>query len=197
MKNIVTLVCTLLFSLTVVPSAFSQPMEIWFPESNLDSDGFYYEEIEIGAVPDNATCLDENCNAALLEDQKYLRAHLLNESNFGLVAPGSWTGGLCSTDYWHLYLNGTFESAYPMDGEIYSWRGNYRFSASTYIELGSNNRGRPEHNEANLYYVPVLDLIIYKGIKSLLNVNENGDKEFTYYDTSEYPYFHRCDGWIS
>lgn len=91
-----------------------------------------------------------------------------------------------------MYDDGHFESGYPLDGSMYEWKGKYSFSASTYVEIGENNDGEAEHNEANLFYVPTLDLIIFKGTKSLISMNANAEKEFTYFDTSQYPYFSRC-----
>lgn len=115
-------------------------------------------------------------------------------SNQNLVVPGTWTGGRCANDYWHLREDGTFESSFPLDGEPYSWKGDFSFQGSTYIELGEHSDGSPAHNEANLYYVPALDVILFKGTRSLTGFDLNGEKEFVVYEQSEFPFFRRCTG---
>jgi len=49
-----------------------------------------------------------------------------------------------------------------------------------------------ELNEAYLYYLPSIQKLIYKGIKSFESYRENGTVEYTYYSGPDFFYFKHC-----
>lgn len=76
--------------------------------------------------------------------------------------------------------------------QTYKWSGKYLFKDTTYIEDGTNSQGGKGWNEAHLYYVPEIELLIYKGTKSFDSFNKNGCIKYAYYTGPDFYYFRRC-----
>ena len=194
MKALITVGLTLLcISFQAFSQAEEVPLVFWFEHDRFTTDSFYIKDVELYQHHEHGVCFNDECEAYGLGSSIYLKALLINEKNYNPLLIGVWTGGECSEDYWSVKPNGDFSSAFPYEGSIYSWSGQYSFKGSNYVEKGLSSEGFPEHNEANLYYVPYLDVVIYKGTLSLVGVLENGEPDYVYYDTVEYPYMQSCE----
>lgn len=162
---------------------------VWVSEENFNDFPTYEDKKNLGALPEWIECRYPSCEAVNIEGSNFLYSILITSKNFKDLLIGTWTGGDCSNDYWTLTENGDFESAIPEDDETYSWSGTYTLNDTTYIEKGINNRNKPEHNEAWLYFVPAMDAIIFKGTRSF----DSNSKKFIDYEDDSYIYLKRCN----
>lgn len=164
----------------------------WVAEENFRDFPEYLEISVLHELPPAARCQNPSCNRVAIDRNKYLKAILITEENYESIIIGTWTGGDCAVDFWHMSASGDFSSQYPQNNEIYAWAGQYSFINDVYREIGKNNSNKAEHNEANLYYVPHRDQIIFRGTRSLTGEDNNGKPVFTYYEEPVYFYFKRC-----
>ena len=164
--------------------------DLWAWKGNFEELPFYTEIDERTVI---TGCSGDICEEGALFKKIYLRANLVSDKLELAKIFGTWSGGDCKSDTWRLQRDGKFASKFPLEGEIYSWSGNYSLANGIYIEEGKNNKGDREYNEANLYYVPAKDVIIYKGLRGLNGYDENGNEKFVEYSGPEFYYFRRCE----
>lgn len=160
---------------------------LWVSQSNFEDFPLYVEKEYLLTLPEWLQCDPAECTEIEMEGKKYFYSFLVTNKNYKNLLIGTWTGDECSTDYWRMNADGDFQSAYPLEGKTYSWEGQFTLDSTSYIEKGINNSKKREHNEAWLYYVPKLEVLIYKGTKSL----DSDTGEYIYYDDG-YVYFKKC-----
>lgn len=169
------------------------PKEIWVSGDNFMELPHYQAIQEINDRPTGASCLSDSCNKAMIDEEVFYRAILLSNDNYSARLVGAWTGSTCDNDWWKLDDAGFFDSSYPLDGEAYSWHGEYLFKDGRYIEEGVNDDGEKELNEAYLYFVPDTEVVIYKGVRSFESYNEDGSINYLYYRDDDFLYFDKCE----
>lgn len=170
--------------------------ELFVYEGNFLQFPSYKEVLELTAFPVNAICEDKECLSFTHEDKRFYKTILLTSDNYRSIAIGTWSGGDCKLDRWEMSPNGQFKSQYPQKTQktgIYSWSGKYTFTDKYHIEDAINNDGKKEWHEAKLFYLEKLDIMIYKGIRSLDGLDENGKEKYFYYEGPDYYYFRRCE----
>ena len=178
--------------LTAVMAVPAKAEDLFVYEGNFLEFPNYKEIGELNEIPKDSTCEDPECLSFVSEGKRYFKTFLLNQSNYEKIAIGDWSGGDCEVDLWSMDNEGNLRSHYPLDGEIYSWEGTYKFTDQLYLEDAINNDGEIEKNEAKLYYLPKYAVIIYKGTRSLESIDEQGKENYIYYEGPDFFYFKKC-----
>ncbi len=138
-------------------------------------------------------CNGNACDSVQIEAQTYVRAIQISSDNVEKYLIGIWTGSECSSDYWALNKDASFEAQYPLPDGNYSWHGRYSLDGNVYREEATNNSEAFELNEAELFYVPARDQLIYKGICSFHGYNADGRIKYLELSGPEYVYLERCE----
>lgn len=189
-----------------------QSNSVWFKAKQYNNETLLFkweEPLTVQPKPDQ--CLNNACTKITVGASRYHQAIPITEDNYQELLVGTWTADECSRDIWHLSENGYFYSFFVeyFDGEsaleltrdetslVYIWHGRFAVKGDKYIELGRNNREEIEHNVADVYYIPALKRLLYKGTLSYMAA-ESGVDQFEYYtytkeDWQELPTFMRCE----